>query len=179
MLKGLYRRAFPKNEQKPFFLIDLKCRKGQMETLCIENEHGEFLGLAIAILHHDIVLIDYFAIMENKRGKGVGKEALRALFERYNGKRVMLEIERTDLPCDNLAERIRRKNFYFSCGMGQMDYLVDLFGVDMEILTYGCQVTYPEYHAIFEEVFSPSFARNIQWKGTISPDSSIHIQGNL
>lgn len=166
-LKGLYHRAFPPNEKKPFLLIDHKTRKKQMEALSLENEKGEFLGLAITILNRDIVLLDYFAIMEDKRGMGVGKEALAAIFERYDGKRVMLEIERTDLVCENLDERLRRKRFYLGCGMGQMDYLVNLFGVDMEILTKDCLVSYPEYHAIFEEVFSPLLAKKVKWKGAI------------
>ena len=138
-----------------------------MEILSIENEKGEFLGLAIFILHRDIVLLDYFAILENKRGMGVGREALAAIFNRYEGKRVMLEIERTDIPCENQEDRRRRKRFYLSCGMGQMDYLVDLFGVDMEILTKDCTVSYPEYHEIFEAVFSPTFAKNVKWIGGI------------
>ena len=167
-LRALYHRAFPKNEKKPFFLILYKTRKKQMEILSIENKAGEFLGLAIVILHRDIVLLDYFAIMESKRGMGIGKQALSAIFKRYKGKRVMLEIERTDIPSENQADRLRRKNFYLSCGMGQMDYLVDLFGVDMEILTKNCTVSYPEYHGIFEAVFSPSFAKNVKWKGSIT-----------
>ena len=178
-LKGLYHRAFPQNEKKPFFLMEYKARRKQMEILSIENEEGEFLGLAIVILHRDIVLLDYFAIMENERGKGIGKQALEAIFDRYKEKRVLLEIERTDIPSENQAERLRRKKFYLSCGMGQMDYLVDLFGVDMEILTRDCHVTYPEYHAIFETVFSPSFAKNVNWKGTIQNDGCFYAQKDL
>ena len=178
-LRALYYRAFPKNEQKPFFLIAYKAKKKQMQILCIENEQGEFLGLAIVILHRDIVLLDYFAIHEDKRQMGIGKAALHAIFDRYKEKRVLLEIERTDIPSENQAERLRRKKFYLSCGMGQMDYLVDLFGVDMEILTRNCHVTYPEYHAIFETVFSPSFAKNVKWKGTIQNDGCFYAQKDL
>ena len=133
-----------------------------MEILSIENENGQFLGLAITIQHNDIVLLDYFAIEENMRGMGMGSQALTSLFARYPGKRVMLEIERSDIPCDNQEQRTRRKAFYLRCGMAPMPYLVNLFGVEMEILTKDCRVDYDEYHSIFCHVFSPTLAKNVQ-----------------
>ena len=67
-----------------------------MEILSIENDTGDFLGLAITILYKDIVLLDYFAVDDNQRNNGAGSSALRMLLERYLGKRFLLEIEAPD-----------------------------------------------------------------------------------
>ena len=43
-----------------------------------------------------------------------------------------------------------------------MPFRVDLFGVEMEILTYGTQVSFDEYHAIFTHLFTPWMAAKIK-----------------
>lgn len=171
-IRKLYDTAFPKEERKPFSLILQKRDEGVTEILAIEDENGGFYGLALTILYKDIVLLDYFAIAEEKRGGGIGSEVLRLVQERCEGKRLLLEIEDTtkltsaDLDMDRAScqtmpeqsgaqdrQKLRRKAFYLRNGMRPMDYLVELFGVDMEILTYPVPVAYEEYHEIFEKVY--------------------------
>lgn len=174
-VRGLYDAAFPKEERKPFSLILQKRDEGVTEILAIEDETGTFYGLVITILYKDIVLLDYFAIAEARRGGGVGSEILQLMQKRCEGKRLLLEIEdTTQLPGAEEPEvsvnsvrteraerqlspedqqKIRRKAFYLRNRMRPMDYRVELFGVDMEILTYPAPVAYEEYHEIFETVY--------------------------
>lgn len=161
-IKTLYLRAFPPAERKPFYIIRKKQSEGSMEILSIESDAGDFLGLAITILYKDIVLLDYFAVDDSQRNNGTGSSALRLLFERYSGKRFLLEIEAPDIPSENTPERIRRKAFYLRNGMTVMPFRVNLFGIEMEILTNGAQVTFDEYHAIFTNLFSPWIASKIK-----------------
>lgn len=174
-VRELYDIAFPKEERKPFSLILQKRDEGVTEILAIEDETGTFYGLVITILYKDIVLLDYFAIAEARRGGGVGSEILRLLQERCEGRRLLLEIEdttrlpgieetevrvncvRSDVSEQQLSpedrQKIRRKAFYLRNRMRPMNYRVELFGVDMEILTYPAPVAYEEYHEIFETVY--------------------------
>lgn len=161
-IKNLYLRAFPPAERKPFYIIRKKQSEGSMEILSIESDAGDFLGLAITILYKDIVLLDYFAVDDSQRNNGTGSSALRLLFERYSGKHFLLEIEAPDIPSENTPERIRRKAFYLRNGMTVMPFRVNLFGIEMEILTNGAQVTFDEYHAIFTNLFSPWIASKIK-----------------
>ena len=161
-IKNLYLRAFPAAERKPFYMIRKIQSEGSMEILSIESDAGDFLGLAITILYKDIVLLDYFAVDDSQRNNGTGSSALRLLFERYSGKRFLLEIEAPDIPSENTPERIRRKAFYLRNGMTVMPFRVNLFGIEMEILTNGPQVTFDEYHAIFTNLFSPWIASKIK-----------------
>ena len=161
-IEYLYLTAFPKNERKPFDLILEKCNNGSIEIISIQNDNSNFLGFAIMILHDDMVLLDYFAIAPESRGQNVGSTALKMLFERYKNKRFILEIENTEIESDNLEERKRRKAFYLKNGMSVMPYKVNLIGVEMEILTRNCDVTYEEYYSTYENTFSDEYCCKIE-----------------
>lgn len=160
-LKRLYQDAFPASEKKPFWLIRKKQREGITEILGLVNEENRLVGEIITIEWQDLLLVDYFAIVEDVRGQGCGAQALHLLQERYKDKRILLEIETPKVPCENIQERVRRKRFYQSCGMESMDYHVGLFGVEMEIMTYQCQVSFDEYHDIFIGVYGKHFAKKV------------------
>lgn len=161
-IEYLYLTAFPKNERKPFDLILEKCNNGSIEIISIQNDNSNFLGFAIMILHDDMVLLDYFAIAPESRGQNLGSTALKMLFERYKNKRFILEIENTEIESDNLEERKRRKAFYLKNGMSVMPYKVNLIGVEMEILTRNCDVTYEEYYSTYENTFSDEYCCKIE-----------------
>ena len=160
-LKRLYRSAFPASEKKPFWLIKKKARDGITDILGLLDDNNRLVGEIITIAWRDLLLVDYFAIAEKNRGQGCGTRALELLRQRYDDRRILLEIETPQVPCENLQQRIRRKQFYHSCGFDSMDYHVDLFGVEMEIMTLGCRVSFGEYHEIFTGVYGQRFARRI------------------
>lgn len=161
-IKKLYNDAFPKIERKPFELILEKCDMGLMEILKIESDNNYFLGLAITIIYKDMVLLDYFAIAPESRGKNNGSNALKLLFEKYKNRRFILEIENPNIQCDNQEERIRRKTFYTRNGMTAMQYKVNLMGVQMEVFTHNCNVTFEEYHNIYRNTFSDEISRKVK-----------------
>ncbi len=162
-LRALYEEAFPASEKKPFNLILQKNDAGSMQILAIEDAGGSFLGLSIMILHQDLALLDYFAILPSKRGTGIGTATLSALQERYHDRRILLEIEDCEEKgAKNLTDRIRRKAFYLKNGLQVMPYRILLFGVQMQILTMDKPVSFAEYHAIFSTVFSEKAAKQVQ-----------------
>lgn len=164
-MQKLYLEAFPQIERKPFDVLLKKRDEGIAELLAIEGDGGEFEGLAITVLYEDMVLLDYFAIEDSWRGQGVGSEALRLLQSYYGGRRLMLEIERTDVEADNIGQRLKRKAFYLRNEMTVMPFLVNVFGTEMELLTHESQVTYEEYHKLYE-VFGEEFARTVTYVGS-------------
>lgn len=158
----LYMEAFPKNERKPFQLMLDKCQEGAMEMLSIEDDNQEFLGLAIFVFYEDLALLDYFAIAESKRGNGIGSQALRILQTHYKNKRFLLEIEDAQVESDNREERIRRRAFYLRNKMQVMPFMVNLFGVVMEVLTYEAELFPEEYMRLYTSVFSSKVADNVK-----------------
>ena len=109
----------------------------------------------------DLVLLDYFAIDDSKRGKGYGSKALKLLQERYAGYRFFLEIERTDVEADNIEERKRRKSFYLQNGMTELSVHAVLFGVKMELLGYQCEVNFEEYRNLYVSNYGNLTKKNV------------------
>lgn len=165
-IEALYMRAFPAAERKPFPMILRTRRKGNAEILTVEAADGTFAGEAITVQCDSLVLVDYFAVSEAKRGCGVGSAALRLLRERYAGKTVFLEIESTkaeDAP--NRAQREKRKAFYLRNGLSCMPFRAVEFGVEMEILTFSGEVTFDDLHGLYKSVFGRAVAANIRRYG--------------
>ena len=81
--------------------------------------------------------------------------------DRYAGKGVFLEIESVWEDCENKAERIRRKQFYEKCGMESMGVFVWLFGVKMELMSFGCKLTFAQYHAFYRDNYNQWAADHI------------------
>ena len=160
-LKGLYKRAFPIEERKPFSVITRMQRLGKSDVWYFE-EDGAFLGLATTINGDDRVLIDYFAVSEKQRGKGNGGKMLRALIEHYSPKGVFLEIEIPYEDSENYSERIRRKSFYLRTGLTEMGTRAKLFGVDMELLGTGFSMTFDEYRSFYLENYGRFAYDNIK-----------------
>ena len=160
-VRKLYKAAFPKCEQKPLWLVWFV--KQQKKTdVWIAEEDGEFAGFAITMYGKDLVLLDYLAVSDSLRGSGIGTKVLRALQEQYREKRFFLEIENVYVPADNLAERLRRKNFYKKNGMQEMQIMVNAFGAELELLTYKCQVSFEEYYELYCSCYGNWAARNLK-----------------
>jgi GNAT superfamily N-acetyltransferase len=156
----LYLAAFPEAERKPFSRIEETCAKGAGEMLAL-TEGDTFLGLATTVFWEDLVLLDYFAVEPDCRGTGIGSQALALLRQRYAGRRFFLEIETPRLPSDNHAQRERRKGFYLRNGLKETGITVMLVGVEMELLTDGSDLTYPEYRALYQNVFGDWLTKRI------------------
>ncbi len=159
-MKKLYKSAFPRYERKPMFIIWQTYKKGRSDIRIIE-ENGEFSGMAITLNTGKLVLLDYFAISDDKRGKGLGSNALKELQRLYSGRKLFLEIESTYTNSDNAEERKKRKQFYLNNGMSEMKIMVNLFGTDMEVLGYDCTLSFEEYYSVYSDNYGRLAAKNI------------------
>ncbi|MCI8455055.1 MAG: GNAT family N-acetyltransferase [Lachnospiraceae bacterium] len=153
-VETLYLSAFPQNERKPYELMVKKQEEGFVDIFSLEEDNA-FVGLAILVKKGDLVLLDYFAIDDKKRGGGYGSRALASIFSYYKGKRLILEIESTLKESENHKERIRRKAFYLRNGLTELSCSVLLFGVEMELLSNGQEVSFDEYQGIYAAAFGP------------------------
>lgn len=147
-IKQLYKIAFPRYERKPLWIVRMKHRKGEADIWILEHE-GEFAGFAITVNELDMVLLDYFAISQDKRNIGLGGTALKALQQMYVGKRFFLEIECIEVKAANNKERIRRKAFYLQNGMTEIGVKANVYTVDMELLGYNCDITFEDYKKLY------------------------------
>lgn len=163
MIHELYLEAFPEIERKPFDEMVKKMQQGNLEFVSIEDYNGEFIGFGISIIYDRYALLDYFAIKKSKRGMGYGRQALMSFKQRYSDKLFLLEIESTYDQGENMEDRKRRKEFYLSCGMVCMPYIVNFLGTLMEVLTFGENITYEEHKSIYANSFEGDIAKRISF----------------
>ena len=173
-IRRLYESSFPKSEKKPFEFMRKRQKEGAFHMLAIEDEAGEFRGLAIMMLSGGWALLDYLAIEPDCQGTGLGSRTLEELQRRYGKERLVVEIESTAEDgaaairaasghfAGNWGERLRRKAFYLRNGMVPMDFMVNLFGVEMEVLTFGGRITFEQYHGIYAGVLPREMAEKVK-----------------
>lgn len=160
-LQGLYRSAFPRDERKPFGVIRRMFREGKADIWCV-LANGKFAGLATTVNGEELVLIDYFAVSEKHRGKGVGRAAMECLLSLYAGRGVFLEIESPDRPGLDRDQRKRRKEFYLSCGFEELGVKAKVFGVYMELLGIGCKMDFQDYRRFYGLNMTPWAADHLE-----------------
>ena len=133
---------FPAAELKPLSHITRSMDAGYGFSLGICE--GETLaGYAVFILCGETrcALLDYFAILEDRRGEGLGHRAF-SLFESYFRENlpevdgIYIESERISAAENEAQRRIRERRiaFYLSCGCEMTAFRSVLFGVDYSVL---------------------------------------------
>jgi len=157
---GLYRNAFPVSERKPFSIIRSMQKKGKTDVWYFEKDRS-FAGFTSTINGSGLILLDYLAVSKKKRGRGFGTEMLKLLREQYAGNGVFVEIECLCDNAPNAEERIRRKQFYLSCGMSELNVSACVFGVDMELLGWDCTMNFEEYRSFYRDNYGEFAADHI------------------
>ena len=115
-LRRLYESAFPREERIPW--EDLLRLVREMPLEFAEYRDGEeLLGLTIVYPRPRLSWFWYFAVPEEKRGRGIGQSILSALLARYEGRSAVLDMEDPAQPgAPNAAQRLRRRDFYLRNG---------------------------------------------------------------
>ena len=156
---ALYREAFPRNERKPLRIIRKNQKLGKGDVWYF-REDGKFVGIATSVkAATGPVLIDYFAVVGSGRSKGYGGQMLETIMEHYRDRGILGEIEISDENSDNNDQRKRRKQFYLRHGIVPQNIRVELFGVEMELMAWGCELDFESYHSFYCENIG-EFARD-------------------
>lgn len=142
-MEGLYERAFPANERRSFADM-MASLNDSLEALGL-YDGDEFCGLAFLLNCRDISHIIYLAIDEKLRGHGYGSQALQIVHGMKKGMRIIVDIERDDVPSHNQSQRSSRKRFYLRNGYSETEVRYNWRGEAYEILSCGGQVTGREF----------------------------------
>lgn len=162
------KQDFPQSELKPLSHILRSAEAGFGFSLGI-YEKEELAGYAVFILCEETkcALLDYFAILKDKRGSGLGHRAF-SLVETYFKENLptvegmYIESERISAAEDETQRRIRQRRiaFYLSCGCEMTAFRSVLFGVDYSVLyrrfgTGGQAGTLAALDALYQKMFKP------------------------
>ncbi len=146
-VKDLYTSSFPAKERIPFKLLIKLCELGKSDLLLFTDDHT-FVGFASIIHYKDLVFIFYFAINDTLRGKGNGGKALQLIKDQYPGKRIILNIESTNVKAPNQDERLRRKMFYQSHDYKETDLSISERGETYQMLILDGEIEKEEYREL-------------------------------
>lgn len=151
MIYGLYLRAFPRDEQAPFFKLLMNAGKSCVDMLSIYCS-DKWSGFMYVVNQKDISCVFYFAINERSRGSGIGSAALQAALSMYKGRRFFLVIEPPDRCAPNAVQRFSRRDFYLHNGLKPLGVQVREDGLIYDLLGTD-SVTGGEYMSIMEGFF--------------------------
>ncbi len=127
---------FPEDELKPLAMMLKSLDEGIYECIGMEDE-GMTVGYAYFLRTDGDWLLDYFAVIPERRGQGIGSEFLKQLEKYTNGAdTVVIETENPEF-AENEEERItriRRHDFYLRNGYRDTGASALLFGVQYLLL---------------------------------------------
>ena len=140
-------RDFPESELKPFASVQGMMTRGLYEPLAFYDEAGALMAYAWQAVLPQCrnVLLDYFAVLPQYRGSGVGTAAL-GLVRDYDAMRVhdlVLECEHpAEAPDPSIARR--RIGFYLRAGARATALESRVFGTRYAVLALPCGGTVPD-----------------------------------
>ncbi len=146
-IRAIYQEAFPKREQKPFFVLKREVKRGKVQLIAAV-EGADLLGFVTAVPFRDLVMVDYLVANRQVRGKGTGSKLLEQVRAAFPAQTQVLLIERLDPQAPNRTQREDRKRFYERNGFSSSGLFVSGAGGEMEVLQKGGIVSGEAYLAI-------------------------------
>lgn len=146
-------RDFPQDELKPFAMVEQHLRDGIYEPLGF-FEGDRLVAYAFQTILPDArnALLDYFAVLPQYRGTGVGSRGLAMLAQHYAGRLDSLIIEcEHPLEAPEPKTARRRIGFYLRAGARAVAMETRLYGVRYQIYALPCGGQ-PTDFAIHEDI---------------------------
>lgn len=170
------KKDFPSDELKPLSHIVRSMDAGYGFSLGLYEEET-LAGYAVFILCEETrcALLDYFAILKDRRGGGLGHRAF-SLLEAYFMENlpgvdgIYIESERISA-AENEEQRLTRERriaFYLSCGCEMTAFRSVLFGVDYSVLyrpigERGQEASLTALDTLYKKMFKPEhYARFVR-----------------
>lgn len=148
-VQQLYGRAFPAEEQIPWWLLQLNsCRKDIDLTAWMDGE--KFCGFTSSVTVEGLHFLLFFAVAEDCRSMGYGSAILQAIRAQHPA--VVLNIELLDPAAPNYPERLRRFAFYQKNGFYDAFYHVWEVGGKFRVLSTKLFLDVSRYKKVFRKL---------------------------
>ena len=154
LVRDLYLSAFPEDELVPWNFFIKRAGKPYVDLWSISND-TDWIGFACLVKDQILAYLFFLAITPEQRGRGYGHTVVRALAKRYQKQKLFLARETLDPDADNYEERLRRHDFYLSCGLKDLPYHIREAGVTYDIMGFGDPVEPEEYSRLMDRYAGP------------------------
>ena len=133
-------KDFVPQELRPWHSVKHLTEQGCYDTFACREE-GQLVAYAAFARCEAGVLLDYFAVVPQLRGKGVGSRFFRELkgvFPQFEAPCIFIEVESLESASspEEREVRWRRIQFYQRCGCEGTPIFAHLFGVEYQIMTF-------------------------------------------
>ncbi|SHI65884.1 GNAT family N-acetyltransferase [Lutispora thermophila] len=142
LIRDLYNNAFPKIERFPIVLLKLFAMKPNIEFLSV-YDNDVFCGILYLVNYKDKTLIYYFAVRSDLRSRGYGSKILTWIKQEKKSVSLIMETVREE--CDNLEQRLKRRDFYFRNGFIDTGYYLKDHSGTFDILSTESEVDAEEF----------------------------------
>lgn len=129
-------RDFPIEELKPLDVIQKLIKKDNY-ICCGLYDNGQLIAYAFLVSLKSYILIDYYAVCEQHRNKGIGSIFLSILREKCKDcYGIMVEVEKPEYAQNENEKLVRKRriDFYKRNGMIITKISCELFGVNFSIM---------------------------------------------
>lgn len=151
LYKALQQKAFPKEEQYPFWILRLMALRKGIDYLA-HYDKNLFCGISYTSSTDNMMYILYLAVNDENRSKGYGTRILNKLKEIGAGREITLNVEPLDETADNYIQRVRRMEFYNRNGFHDTGYrLLDVTG-EYAILSTAYEFSSKEYKKAISKI---------------------------
>ena len=133
-------KDFVPQELRPWHSVKHLTEQGCYDTFACREE-GQLVASAAFARCEAGVLLDYFAVVPQLRGKGVGSRFFRELkgvFPQFEAPCIFIEVESLESASSPEEREVRRRRiqFYQRCGCEGTPIFAHLFGVEYQIMTF-------------------------------------------
>lgn len=133
-------KDFVPQELRPWHSVKRLTEQGCYDTFACREE-GQLVAYAAFARCEAGVLLDYFAVVPQLRGKGVGSRFFRELkgvFPQFEAPCIFIEVESLESTSSPEEREVRRRRiqFYQRCGCEGTPIFAHLFGVEYQIMTF-------------------------------------------
>lgn len=132
-IKQIYVSSFPKEERMPFALMLMMSCLWNTQFIAFYDEKI-LCGLVYMATLGKQTFIMFFAVDKKLRSKGYGGRILDQVQLLHPKNKIIVSIEPVNETAENVAQRIRRKDFYLRNGYRESGYFMKLAGQKQEIL---------------------------------------------
>lgn len=151
-LEALYQKAFPFHERIPYEDLDI-LPGGHLFGVYKDSNYTEFAGLIDILDYKGVCQVRYLATEENCRGQGIGSLILDWVKETWKDSIIAIDVESDHVPCPNLEQRKRRKDFYHRNGFQDSEDSYRWNGDVFDILCAHGKMEKGQYVALWKELF--------------------------
>ena len=150
----LYMKAFPEDERVPWPFFIKRASKNYVDFWTIRTEK-EWVGFAYLIKDQALAYLFYLAVAPELRGRGFGHKIIAALKEHYQDRTFFLAREMLDPAAENYEERVKRHQFYLSCGLKDLPGHIKEYTVVYDIMGSGGPVEAKKYKKLMDRYAGP------------------------